>query len=244
MIKILAVSDVEKNLINKKKEKVDLLINCGDLSPGYTDYLINEFKVSFGVMIHGNHDKRYYKNSVYDEENLKFSNIYKGFLVLNYGYINLKNYINKNIKIAGFSGALSHGEKPFHFKEKDVKLIKNKLCSKVYGNKKIDFFISHTPPKLINTIKDYDDYHKPSYKLGRLFQKIFPNVWLYGHIHKNYTIDLLDFKINGKKISYLLNTVPYKFIDYDEELKRIIKIKDVTECKLKEVEFIKLLKEE
>ena len=58
------------------------------------------------------------------KENYSFSKVYKGIYVLNHGIINLKKFINKDIVVAGFSGALSYGYRPFHFSENDVQKFK------------------------------------------------------------------------------------------------------------------------
>ncbi len=61
MIDIMCVSDEEVFLQNKENRKIDLLISAGDLSPGYLDYLVNEFKPTFSIMVHGNHDKNFFQ---------------------------------------------------------------------------------------------------------------------------------------------------------------------------------------
>jgi Icc-related predicted phosphoesterase len=229
LINIIAVSDVEKNLINKEKKKFDILIGCGDLSPGYMDYIANEFKTKLAILIHGNHDKKFYFGD-YREKNKKFSDTYKGCLVINYGSLNIKKYIKKNITIAGFSGAMSYGEMPFHFHEKDLKKLK-----KHYKKKSIDIMISHSPPKVKGVTYDSDRFHQPSEKLGEIYNEKFPLIWLYGHIHRNYSTKKLDYKIinEKQKISYMINASPYKFIGFDEINKKITYVETI-----KKVDFV------
>ncbi|MCP5454699.1 MAG: metallophosphoesterase [Thermotogae bacterium] len=224
MLSIMCASDVEKNIRNDRKRNVDILVGCGDLSPGYMDYLMSEFRPSVGVLIHGNHDEKYYR-PYYSERNLKFSNIYKGFIIINNGVINLKNFLGKDFFIAGFSGAMSYGDKPFHFSEKEVKHFYKKLSKIKYMNKKFDMIVSHHPPYMENTLPDSDEYHKPSKELGKIYRSFFPPVWLYGHLHRNYTKSDFDFEIhkNGEK-SYMINSIPYKFMEYDEENKKILNV--------------------
>ena len=102
MLEIICISDEEKNLINKNRKKYDLLISCGDLSPRYMDYVIEEFNPSFALMINGNHDEKYYPAET--KEKSGFSEVFRGAYVLKQGYINLSRYIKKNVSIMGFSG--------------------------------------------------------------------------------------------------------------------------------------------
>lgn len=237
MIDIISVSDEEVTLKNREHKNYDLLIGCGDLSPGYMDYVNNEFKPSLSIMVHGNHDKKYFPE-VYKEENEKYSDIYKGFLVLNKSLINLKRYIKKDINIMAFSGALSYGIKPFHISEKDTAKFKRDINIKMLLKriKNIDIVATHNPPLIENTIKKFDRYHIPSKNFGDMYKQIFPKLWLYGHIHRAYTINQLDFKLRKENmISYMINSVPYQKIKYDEEKKIILEIKRLKATKTKEI---------
>ena len=239
MIDIVAVSDVEKSLKNTEKKTYDLLIGCGDLSPGYMDYMASEFKARFSIIIHGNHDEKYFKKP-YKDENEKFSKTYRGFFVLNQGMINVKKYIKKDMLIAGFSGALSYGKRPFHFSEKDVTKLRRELSIKMLLKRqnRIDIMVSHTPPMIQNTLEKFDRYHQPSEKLAEIFEKYSPNLWLYGHLHRNYSFQQFDFLLKkDDKETYLINSEPIKFIKYDEQKKQIVSIKNKREIKTTTVIF-------
>lgn len=229
MIEIVAVSDEERNYIPKKIKKCDILLGCGDLSPGYFDYLLNTLKPKISYMIYGNHDKKYFKN-IFDVELNGYSNTYKGLAIIHNDIKNLKNVLNlkSNLFIVGFSGAFSYGKKPFHFSEKDVIPFKRKLqrSKTLKLIKNIDILITHSPPGLENMFeKEISSYHKGSKNMALIYKKYFPKIWFYGHIHPRYTDQKLNFKIHYKnKVSYLLNTVPYKYVKYDEEKKEILEI--------------------
>ncbi|AEX86411.1 hypothetical protein XO10_10035 [Marinitoga sp. 1135] len=240
MIEIVAVSDEEKGSIHKIIKKCDILLGCGDLSPGYFDFLLNTLTPKISLMIYGNHDKKYFKK--FEDINLNdFSNIYTGIKVIHNEIINIKSALNisEDVYITGFSGALSYGKKPFHFKEKDARAFCHKLNRSKFLNrfKKLDVIISHSPPGISNIFDDMDDYHKGSKQLAKIYLKYFPKIWFYGHIHPRYTSKPLNFKIYYKgRISYLLNTVPFKYVLYDENLHDIVKIKGENgRIKLKEI---------
>ena len=134
MVNILAVSDWElgsgrglsiEKQINPKKYDVDIILNCGDLSPSYLEYLTCLYSPAEKIMVHGNHDMKYYPRINDGSEQHKkkgyYSEIYQGMMILNNGTYNLKkddfSFLNENLMIAGFSGANAHGNKPFFFKE-------------------------------------------------------------------------------------------------------------------------------
>lgn len=229
MIDIVAVSDEERSYISKRIKKCDILLGCGDLSPGYLDFLLNTLKPKIAYMIYGNHDKKYFKN-LYDVELSGYSKIYKGLIILHNQLINVKSVldIESDIYITGFSGAFSYGRKPFYFSEKDAKTFKKVLQRKNLFNfiKNIDIIITHSVPGLENLFeKEISAFHKGSKIMANIYKKNFPKIWFYGHIHPRYTDQILNFKVHYKnKISYLLNVVPYKYVKYDEKKKEIIEI--------------------
>lgn len=250
MVNILAVSDEELldrdfRLKIKLEEQVDILINCGDLSPSYMEYLIFEFRPLTTIMVHGNHDRNFINSTQinnYSPENSGYSSIYKGINILTKDYFVLDESntgidLKEPITFAGFSGIKSHGQWPFFFKDKQVKTFNKYLkfnnFFKQFGE--IDIFLSHSPPKIKNMIPNIDHYHRPSKELGQLYQNFKPKIWFYGHIHKKYTPKNLDFLISDENNNqtYLINTVPYKFIEFNEETKEV-KLKDF------EVEYKKI----
>ena len=98
--------------------------------------------------------------------------------------------------------------------------------------------VSHTPPLIKKTLEKFDSYHHPSEKLAEIFDKYSPNLWLYGHIHRNYSFQDFDFLLKKEeKETFLINSEPVKFIKYDEENKKIISIKNKKEINTKTVIF-------
>ncbi len=271
MVKILAVSDEElhplrnesiEDFLPPNETEVDILLNCGDLSPHYLEYLVEKYRPKTRLMVHGNHDEAYYHQVQKQEQEREiqrqkehtfgnatspahnrstfrdsgYSNVYLGMYVLNKDIytINSENTVNSaidDITIAGYSGINipSKGKLPFYFKKKDVHRFLRELNLKQFFGKYlgtrftgIDIMMSHSAPKIKKgTPPDIDFYHKPSKELGRIYHEFHPKVWFYGHIHPTHTggqdIDTLDYKIRSKKgTTFVLNTVPFKYIEYDE----------------------------
>ncbi|MBW2983407.1 metallophosphoesterase [Candidatus Woesearchaeota archaeon] len=248
MVNILAVSDettlrrggsaIESTI----KDNVDIIINCGDLPPEYMDYLVMHYRPAFNLMVHGNHDKSFYhiKGQEAKAPNVGFSKLYSAD-VINQGIYKARpgrnNELINTLAIGGFSGSMTEGMNrerrwPFYFREKDAKKFVNnlkrerrwnQLLGKEYG---IDIMASHAAPDIgllkgtpntdiLNTI---GSHHRPSKALGELYKEFNPALWLYGHIHSNYTTKNLDFTW---KDSYMLNVVPFKLIVFDEKEKRV-----------------------
>ena len=113
MIKILAVSDSESLLDNKVElGDIDLLINCGDLRPGYLEYLIHRYKPKKLLMTYGNHDELFEENP---SELGEFSKVYLGFNILTNNFLDVENL---DLRVGGFSGARARavGKRPFFIK--------------------------------------------------------------------------------------------------------------------------------
>jgi Icc-related predicted phosphoesterase len=271
MVKILAVSDEElhplrnesiEDLLPPDENEVDILLNCGDLSPHYLEYLIDKYRPKTRLMVHGNHDEDDYhllkqkenqkevqqeiqrtagrapssQGSNHTFRNSGYSKLYLGMYVLNKDIytINSEDSINNakdDMTIAGYSGINipNKGDKPFYFKKRDVNRFVRELMLKRFFGKYlgtsfngIDIMMSHSAPKIRKEVPpDIDYYHRPSRELGRIYHEFHPKIWFYGHIHPTNTggeqIDTLDYKIRSKKgTTFLLNTVPFKYIEFDE----------------------------
>jgi Icc-related predicted phosphoesterase len=225
MINILAVSDEETREYNDHlpyslpNKEADILLCCGDLSPNYLEFVINKYNPKYSIKVTGNHDQNYYEQG-YDDN--QYSQIFKGFYVLNDSILE-----KQGIKIAGFSGAPAEGrEWPFFYSASDINKFKRNLSWKNPFSSDIDIIISHNAPQIGNLVEEIDAFHAPSEELGEVYKKYFPAVWLYGHIHRRYGVDKLNFKLKTPEgeTSYLLNTIPYAFFSYNPSRKDIYNI--------------------
>ncbi len=224
-MKIVAVSDEEIRFRPDARETCDLLVNCGDLSPHYLENVLDRFSPRFSLMVHGNHDNRYFISS--DHTCSGYGEVYKGLFILRKKVIALKKHLGKNLYVAGFSGSRSYGDFPFHFEENMARKFRKKLerRSLIGMLPRIDIMLSHTPPHLDNVFAEVDNFHAPSVELRGILDRFFPPLWFYGHLHPNYYKIPLNFKIiRNNRICYLINTVPVRQVEIDEntmELKSI-----------------------
>ena len=218
MLRILAVGD-EETLRDKPPElgQVDLLVNCGDLSPSYLDFLICKYQPSARVMVYGNHDKIFYHNENYEDQ--CYSEVYKGMYIINDSLHRVKKNgisgLSRDVLLCGYSGAMAYGKRPFFFNEKQAaSFVRNLRVKDFFSSLDMDIMVSHCAPDIDGLIKNEDLFHKPSKSLGEIYGKFQPKLWFYGHIHPRSTNEQLDFLVNDEM--YLLNVVPYKFVEFDE----------------------------
>ncbi|MFP4117765.1 MAG: metallophosphoesterase [Candidatus Woesearchaeota archaeon] len=228
MVRILAVSDEElisgreAVIDNYVTEDIDVLLNCGDVSPSYLEYIIMKFKPMNTIMVHGNHDKVFYaadKDKIEDDNG--FSGVYQGSYVLTDGLYQMENPNDgTKLNICGFSGAYAYGEWPFYYDEKRASKFVKSLGMKDFFNNldQLDIMMSHSAPKIDDYLPDVDHHHRPSEEIAQIHKKFKPRMWFYGHIHPRYTDEELDHKIEDEgSETYLINAVPFKVIEYDKE---------------------------
>lgn len=233
MVRILAVSDEE--LIEGRdaviddyvKEEIDLLINCGDISPSYMEYLIYSYKPKNTIMVHGNHDKVFYSSRESEiEESDGFSTVYQGSYVLTDGVKKIENPSPSEdfLNICGFSGAFAYGDWPFYYDEKKANSFVRGLGFKDFFNRleQLDIMMTHSAPQINNKLPVVDHHHRPSDEIGKIHKEFKPRIWFYGHIHPRYTNDQLDYVFEDETgVTHLINTVPFKVVDYNQKTQEI-----------------------
>jgi Icc-related predicted phosphoesterase len=220
---ILFVSDEERFISKKRYDRCDVVVGCGDLSPGFLDYVVSEFRPHFAVSVLGNHDHRYFPDS-HEPVKRGFTDIYKGVYLLTKDYVDLRKWVGLNLTIAGFSGAYSHGPFPFHYQEKEARAFCSKMKrEKTIGKiKKIDVMISHSPPHIPGYFRNSDYFHRSSVPMGRLLSYLQPPIWAYGHVHPRYGRQELSFETRFlSRRSLVMNAIPYCFLDYDEKKREV-----------------------
>lgn len=234
MVTILSISDEEliqgRNVTLDKEIpddiSIDILVNCGDISPSYLEYLQFTYTPKERIMVHGNHDSTYYTSQDQHPERGYYSSVYQGMFILNQGEYTIPHTqfsTDKDITVLGYSGAKAHGTRPFFFTDDEAtsyfRRMKRLYTLKNLFSKNLDpynIILSHAAPRIHDVIPEIDTFHDPSDGLAHFFYTYPPDLWFYGHIHPRYTNEPLDFVYTfPHKKTHILNTVPYKVIDYD-----------------------------
>jgi Icc-related predicted phosphoesterase len=170
-LKILAVGDsIEPSLYDhfdkSKFVDIDLIISCGDLEPGYLDFLTTML-VKPLYYVRGNHDKSKLSNFI-PENN-----------------IDGKIVVYDGITIAGLEGSNWYGGHGIEYKEGEMrwKVLKLGLQIKLHGG--IDIIVSHAPPYGVNDLEDV--CHRGFKSFLKLISQFHPRYFLHAHIHSNYS---------------------------------------------------------
>ena len=205
-MKILAVSDqVEERLYSPSVKTlckdVDLLIGCGDLPFEYLEYLLNVVNVPM-VYVPGNHDPVHKSNDPQSQVE---------------GGVNLdlKAIFIKGLFIAGMGGSIryrddgvnQYGQTDMYFRA--LKLIFPLLWYRVRLNRRVDLFITHSPPEGIHD--DNDFAHQGLAAINTIMKLFKPRYILHGHTYF-YRRNLVAprTQVNGTTV---INVFPYHFID-------------------------------
>jgi uncharacterized protein len=180
-LKILAVSDVvQPQLYNNGVKdwigKVDLLVSCGDLPPGYLDFLISTLNVQM-VHVLGNHcwvSHEHGKPCSPDD--------YPGAYDLNERVVEYRGLI-----LAGLEGSPLYNKGPHQYTEQQaawhlLKLYPALLSEKMQKGRYLDVMVTHAPPKGIHDGTDVA--HRGFASLLGFIERFEPTLLLHGHTHR------------------------------------------------------------
>jgi Icc-related predicted phosphoesterase len=136
-VRVLAISDMEERTLgehfNKSRwqdKKIELIVSCGDLKPGYLDYLVSVFDVPC-FYVRGNHD------TSYSEQNTG-------------AFVNLDGRVEKckGVKFFGLEGSQWYNGGPAQYTEGQMRwrVFWARLTLMQSGG--ADVFIAHNPPRI------------------------------------------------------------------------------------------------
>ena len=170
-LKILALADnVSPALYDyfqpERWKDVDLILSCGDLPPGYLDFVCTELGVPL-VYVRGNHDSGY-SPSEYD------------------GCLNAHGRILTvaGVKIAGFEGSQRYNGRPHQFSETEMRhiVLRSRFRALVHGTPQI--VLTHAPPAGIHDGTDV--CHRGFQCFRDLIDAWRPSFFVHGHVHTHY----------------------------------------------------------
>ena len=162
---------IQKIIINIKKYKPDLLIDCGDLSwfgKSLNIFVkkLNQLNIPL-LILHGNHE------TINDMK--KLENKYKNVI-----YIHKRSYSINNYVFFGYGGG------GFQTTDRAIEKIIPRLKKTLKKDDKL-IFITHMP--IYNTKQDFlNDQHVGNKSARKLIEKLKPILVLSGHIHENEKI--------------------------------------------------------
>ena len=172
-MKILAVSDVAAQYYYDyytpgKLDEFDLILACGDLRPGYLDFLVSMAHCPL-VYVRGNHD-----DGLNDHPPA--------------GCICAEDTIVvcRGLRILGLGGSNRYRDGKNMFTEQQMKWRVRKLWLQLRRHKGFDILLTHAPARHIN---DFDEIsHRGFECFVDLLDQYAPKYFVHGHIHKSYDI--------------------------------------------------------
>lgn len=174
-MKILLISDVEDKWLGEchreEPPKVDLIISCGDLDPGYLEYLVTVINKPL-LYVHGNHDEIYDSNPP-----LGCTSIEDDIFVFN------------GIRFLGLGGSMKYNDKKYMYTEKQMSRRIFKLWWKLFKNRGFDVLVSHAPSYGNGDLSDLP--HRGFMAFNRLINRYKPLYHFHGHVHSNYGSNFL-----------------------------------------------------
>lgn len=172
-MKILCVSDIEApqlhSAVNLRRQysDVDLIVSCGDMPPGYLDFISTIISVPM-FYVRGNHDEIYKDDPP--------------------GGIDLHGRVveYKGLTLAGLEGSIRYNAGEIQYTQmqmhwKVVQLGTKVLWNRVTGSQGIDLFVTHSPARNIHDGSDFA--HRGFDSFVNFLKWYRPRYMLHGHVH-------------------------------------------------------------
>ena len=170
-MRILAIADEDDSLLsariaNGSLGHPDVVISCGDLRPGYVDYVATTANAPL-FYVRGNHDT--------DE---------RGYSCM--GGTALDGHIVRvgGLNIAGLDGSYAYREGIVGFTEGEMRRKALLLAARAGVRGGIDVLVTHTPPRGYGDLEDLP--HRGFDCLNWLLDATKPKLMLHGHTHLTY----------------------------------------------------------
>lgn len=170
-MRLLAVSDVEDDVLAAQLARrtvgpFDLVISCGDLRPGYLDYVATMANAPL-LFVRGNHDT--------DE---------KGYASMGGTQLDLHVVRIGGLRIAGLDGSLAYREGIVGYTEAEMRCRVTKLLLHAAAAGGIDVLVTHAPPRGYGDLDDLP--HRGFSCYNALLRLLRPKLMLCGHVHLDY----------------------------------------------------------
>ncbi len=172
MVKLLCVSDTvmpqmeSAANLRRRYSDVDCIISCGDLPPVYLEFMVSVLNIPL-YYVRGNHDE------VYESKPPGGDNLHKHLTTF------------KGLNLAGLEGSMKYNDGLIQYNEMEmhgmvVGMGPQILLNRALG-KRIDLFITHSPPRGIHDAEDLP--HTGFKALLRFLEWYKPRYMLHGHVH-------------------------------------------------------------
>ena len=182
-VNILAVSDVPAKYFYDfyapgKLDGFDLILACGDLSPGYLDFLVSMANCPL-VYVRGNHDDRLIDappdGCICAEDRI---------------------VVCKGLRILGLGGSYRYRKGRNMFTERQMKRRVRRLWLQLRRNKGFDILLTHAPARGLGDLDTRA--HQGFQCFVKLLEKYRPKYFVHGHVHRNYGANIPQRTVRGE----------------------------------------------
>ena len=194
-MKILAISDTESKYFYDyytpgKLRDFDLIISCGDLKLQYLEFLVTMAGCPL-LYVHGNHDEAYTREP-------------EGCIC-----IDDTLYVHEGVRIMGLAGCHRYREGKYMYTESQMRRKVSRMRFRIKKAGGIDILVTHAPARGIN---DFDSISHMGFEcFNELLYKYEPELFIHGHIHKNYGKDIPRRSTYGK--TEIINAYDYCIVE-------------------------------
>ena len=171
--RILAVADDESRCYYEdyrqgNLDEFDLILACGDLHKTYLEFLTTMAKCPV-LYIRGNHD-----DDLMEEP--------PGGCIC----VEDQVYVHEGLRIAGLGGSHRYRDGRNMYTEAQMRKRARRLMPKIRKQGGLDILMTHAPARGVN---DFDSVSHRGFETFRdLLDRYHPQVFVHGHIHKNYGV--------------------------------------------------------
>jgi Icc-related predicted phosphoesterase len=172
-MRILAVSDTESKYYydhysQGKLDEFDLILSCGDLRPGYLEFLLSLGRCPV-LYVRGNHDDGYAENP-------------PGGCIC----VEDRIYVHQGVRILGLGGSQRYREGENMFTEREMRARIRRLSFQLWKHQGFDILLTHAPARHVNDLDTR--VHRGFDCFTDLLERYQPRYFVHGHLHKNYGI--------------------------------------------------------
>jgi predicted phosphodiesterase len=201
-VNILALSDrripyVYSPSVKETFKDVGLVVGCGDVSPDYLEYVLNQLCVPL-IYVPGNHDA--------DDFRVPGGTPVDGKVIGTAG-----------LTVAGLGGSRRYktdGRHQYSEREMHVRalsLLPRLLLRRLAGGHRLDLLVTHAPPLGIHDTADLT--HRGFLAFRRLLWLLRPRLMLHGHVHIVPNLDRRESRLYGVRI---INVYPVQNVQLAE----------------------------
>ena len=182
-VNILAVSDVVAKYYYDfytpgKLDEFDLILACGDLSPGYLDFLVSMARCPL-VYVRGNHDDRMIDHPpdgcICAEDKIVVCN---------------------GLRILGVGGSYRYRDGKNMFTERQMRRRIRRLWFQLWRRKGFDILLTHAPAWRMGDLDSLS--HRGFRCFVELLDKYRPKYFVHGHVHRNYGMKIPQRTVRGE----------------------------------------------